>query len=498
LLKIFDKDMLSPPPNAMGVVRIIIPAINDVDTTEWYDVPPDSAKNASGKLQIRIQTSISYSRSLVRGNAFVIFSNQIQIGLAWDMINGHTEVDLDVSCVALSQQGHVVMPDTVYYANTANSNESVIHSGDEKEGDEEGDDERIVMQLDKIPQYIRCMYILLTVATPQMRIPDIKSTVLRVYNDDHLTLCSFTPATHALSRNATAMFMVRIARSSDFINQWILSPIEDTHPTARDFGSLVPYLKNYTRDLLPNIRVDPTERVAILRKGGNVRLTDYCAGGKLPDQVTFGLAWDVTDGVNIDLDASALCLDRNMNLVDKVSWSQLKSDDTSIRHHGDEREGDEIGDDEKMDIYLSRVSRNIQYIGFVINSYSGQELDDVDKASCHLFDSKTNVDMVTYAMTNSQTLDGYTGLLVACLYRGEKPGEWGLSIIGEPGHGKLAKDLMGPLQNYLLEHPPTMPFVEEEYIPLNEMPTYVDLVDEEIDLSAPIGEGEINLSAPYR
>jgi tellurium resistance protein TerZ len=279
------------------------------------------------------------------------------------------------------------------------------------------------------------------------------------------------------------MFMVRIARSAP--NQWTLSPIEDTHPTARDFGSLVPYLKSYTRDLIPNIRVDPTERVAILRKGGNVRLTDYCAGGKLPDKVTFGLAWDVTDGVNIDLDASALCLDRNMNCVDQVWWSHLKSEDTAIQHHGDEREGDEIGDDEKMDLYLSRVSRNIQYIGFVINSYSGQELDDVDRASCHLFDSKTNVDMVTYAMTNSQALDGYTGLLVACLYRGVSPGEWGLSIIAEAGHGKLAKDLVGQLQNYLRRYPPTMPNEEEEEIVLSEMPDHVDLVDEEIDLSAP-------------
>ncbi len=200
LLKIFEEDMLSAP-DAMVVFLIIIPAINDIDTTEWYDVPPNSAKNPSGKLQIRIQTSISYSRSLVWCNTFVTFSNQIQIGLAWDMIDGHTEVDLDVSCVALSQQGQVVMADKVYYANTANSNESVIHSGDEKEGDEEGDDKRIVMQLDKIPQYIRCMYILLTVATPQMRIPDIKSTVLCVYNvtKKYLPLCSFTPVLHALS-----------------------------------------------------------------------------------------------------------------------------------------------------------------------------------------------------------------------------------------------------------------------------------------------------------
>jgi hypothetical protein len=72
----------------------------------------------------------------------------------------------------------------------------------------------------------------------------------------------------------------------DFSAVRSVSPIEDTHPTARDFGTLVPHLKSYTRDLLPSIQVvDPSERVAILRKGGNVRLTDYCTGGKLPDKV---------------------------------------------------------------------------------------------------------------------------------------------------------------------------------------------------------------------
>jgi hypothetical protein len=35
---------------------------------------------------------------------------------------------------------------------------------------------------------------------------------------------------------------------------------EDMHPTARDFGSLIPYIKSYSRNLIPDI--DPGERVA--------------------------------------------------------------------------------------------------------------------------------------------------------------------------------------------------------------------------------------------
>jgi len=494
LLKIWDEDKFSQP-DSMGTIRVSFD-LSKPDITEWHDVPPDSAKNASGKVQLRIQLQLHTSRALVRGNEFELTTNRLRVGLAWDMLPGNKNIDLDVSCVAITTAGQISMQDTVYYGNTNNPNETVVHSGDEREGDKEGDDETIELMLDHIPKHVLAMYIILTVVTPGHLLPDIKSTVLRVYDTtsprNPTTLCTFTPAQDAMSRNATAMFMVRIARSaagSSNNSSWKLKPISDTHPTARDFGSLMPYLKSYTRDLIPNIEVDPTERVAILRKGGNIRLTDYCKGGKLPETVTFGLAWDVTNGKNIDLDASAICLDKGLNLVDQVWFKQLRSQDSSIVHHGDEREGDEIGDDEKMDITLGQVNEFIHYIGIVINSYSGQELDDVAGASCHLFDPQTNTDMATYAMTNTSDLDKHTALVVACLYRGAAPGEWNLCIMSEPAQGRTAHDNVGDLQNYLKRFPPQSNIgteKEEEIVVDAEMPTFVPLEDEEIDMSAPL------------
>ena len=493
-LKIFDEDLLSAP-DAMGTVTVPIPTQNG-DTTQWYNVAPGSAKNATGRLQVRLEVTVEVARTLVRGNALTLTPQQhsIKVGLAWDVTNGRN-VDLDVSCVAMSSQGQVSMPDTVYYGNRANSNESVLHSGDEQEGDEEGDDESILMNLDAVPTRVLAMYIILTVATPGMSIRDVTSTVLKVYDTKQydLPLCTFTPGRD--NHNSTAMFMVRIARetASGNCRTWKISPLEDTHATARDFGSLIPQLKSYTRDLLPGIHVNPAERVAIMRKGGNIRLADYCAGGtdatgrkRLPETLTFGLAWDVTNGVNIDLDASAVCLDKQLNLVDQVWFKQLRSEDGAILHHGDEREGDEIGDDEKMDLHLGRVNPKIEYIGFVINSYSGQELDDVARAACHLFDPLTELDMASYAMTNSRALDKHTALVVACLYRssiGDGISEWNLCIISEPAQGRTVRDNVDELQNYLRRHPPSaMPMaapvpVEEEEIVLDNfsMPAQVPI-----------------------
>jgi tellurium resistance protein TerZ len=65
-----------------------------------------------------------------------------------------------------------------------------------------------------------------------------------------------------------------------------------------------------------------------------------------------GLAWDVTNGVNIDLDASCVFLDKAFQVVDQVWFRQLRSKDGAMVHQGDEREGDEAGDDESIKVHV--------------------------------------------------------------------------------------------------------------------------------------------------
>ena len=91
----------------------------------------------------------------------------------------------------------------------------------------------------------------------------------------------------------TALIMCRIARDSSSHGRWLLTAIGDADHTARDWGSLIPEVKGYMKDLVPSLRIDPNERVAVMRKGGNVRLRDYCPSG-VPSQAVLGLFWDVS------------------------------------------------------------------------------------------------------------------------------------------------------------------------------------------------------------
>jgi len=207
-------------------------------------------------------------------------------------------------------------------------------------------------------------------------------------------------------------------------------------------------------DLIPTIQVDPKERVCLLRKGGLVRLRDYCGPEGIPKQLTFGLAWDMREGREVDLDASALMLRSDLSVFDQVYFRHLKSKDHSVKHCGDEREGDAVGDDEKINIDLTAVSAECAYIGFTVNSFSGEALDHVAKCKCHIFETQSKREICKYKLSKTQLLRGKTALLVAVLYRDGGTGEWVLQIISEAAMGQTCDQLVDELQAFLKKREP--------------------------------------------
>jgi tellurium resistance protein TerZ len=504
LLTIYDEDKTSAD-DCMGIVRVPIMLEQECNTNggtpQWYPVeagnpsqPSHYCRNASGQLQVSVVPVAFRSMQLTRGNVHPIRHSQVQAGLSWNVEQHGIVVDLDVSCVAIDRQGHVLMAETVYYGNLSNSNRSVYHTGDETTGATAGDDEMINFDFSRVPSNVLAMYLILSVVTPGKTLEDVRSAAVQLYSiaDDtnensvgRQCFCVFQPA--ALGGAHTSLFLARFSR--ELPNQWNFSPIEEGDRVARDFGTLIPQVKSLSQDLISDIVVNPDERVAILRKGGVIRLEDYSHDHRIPEWVTLGLAWDVTNGTNIDLDASVICLDENLDCHEIVYFRKLISDDKAIQHCGDEREGDEIGDDEKINVSLSKVDSRIKYLAFVINSYSGQELDDVSMASCHLFDTHSKLDMASYSITSSRQLDKHTALIMACLYRAntneQGESEWSLLIVSEAADGRTAKDNVDEVQNFLRQNPPPPPSrttaLEEQDIDLR-MPVHVPHVDEEIQV----------------
>jgi hypothetical protein len=162
-LDLFDEDRIGDD-DSMGSVVVPVHPQDNVDT-KWYSVVPGSnhCKNAKGELQIRVSIQAQAMRQIERGQSSLLTSSRVRVGLAWDIEQGR-KVDLDASCVAVGHQGQVLMDETVYYGNLTNSNLSIQHSGDETTGEAAGDDEKILLELDKIPTKVMALYFLLTVA----------------------------------------------------------------------------------------------------------------------------------------------------------------------------------------------------------------------------------------------------------------------------------------------------------------------------------------------
>lgn len=472
MFHIYDHDENSSDDN-MGVAKGTISL--EPPSTKWMKVEtaPGFTKPVTGELEVKTAVSVRKLLTPERGNSLSLNGGTVDVVLDWQMENGHA-IDLDTSCVAVAPDGTILMDETVYFGDLVNSNGSIRHSGDAIYGGGKG--EVITCRLDQIRSRVKALYFILTIATPDKSFESVKSASVSVKDQNKCTLCNFTPS---LVGDHTAMFLMRISRKRGY--GWTMAVIEDVDHTARDFGSLIPEIKGYCRDFAPDIVVDPRERIAIMRKGGAIRLRDYASpNAPVPNKVTFGLAWDITNGRNVDLDASAICLDSNLRPVDTVYFRKLRSFDNAIIHGGDEREGDEIGDDEKIHLYLDRLNPSVAHIGFVINSYSGEELDDVSRASCHLFDSETKIDIASYTLSNNNALDKRTGLVMASLYR-DSDGSWCMRIISEAANGKVAQDLIDELQDFLRRTPPAkVQEVPEPEIIVNTMPVDVEIVVEPV------------------
>lgn len=168
-------------------------------------------------------------------------------------------------------------------------------------------------------------------------------------------------------------------------------------------------------------------------------------------QVRMGLGWDPAKseggflssifgggGGSIDLDASCLVLDENKNIIDTIWFRKLKSNDGSILHRGDNLTGDGDGDDEKIDVDLTRVSDAAKYLVFTVNSFSGQTFDKVANCYCRLLDqSDSSKEMARYDLAEKGS---HTGVVLA--YLTKTNGAWSMTAAGDTATGRTVNDMI--------------------------------------------------------
>jgi tellurium resistance protein TerZ len=183
-----------------------------------------------------------------------------------------------------------------------------------------------------------------------------------------------------------------------------------------------------------------------LAKGQSIRL-EKTGGGTLT-RVTMGLGWDVRKsggflglfgggGADIDLDASCLLFDSARQVLDAVWFQQLRSEDGSIIHTGDNRTGAGDGDDEQIIVDLAALPRNVETLVFTVNSFTGDTFEKIENAYCRLVDATTGKEIARYDLTGSGP---HTGQVMAKVSRAN--GGWEMKALGERTVGRTFHDIM--------------------------------------------------------
>lgn len=196
-----------------------------------------------------------------------------------------------------------------------------------------------------------------------------------------------------------------------------------------------------------------------LKKGESINLSkspliDLSKGGSLK-HVYVGLGWDPINnnsgikkilgalfgGSSIDCDAFAIGLLNNKinQFSDVVYFRNLKNNDETIVHQGDNLTGDGDGDDEviKIDLTTSRYDRIILGVNIYNGEYKGQDFSQIQNAYIRLVDEDTGKELCKYLLDGKYA--GYVTVIFGELHR--EKGDWMFTAKGEGNYCKSISEV---------------------------------------------------------
>ncbi|MCW5200553.1 TerD family protein [Desulfobulbus sp. F4] len=167
---------------------------------------------------------------------------QVVMGLGWDVRkkkswffgSSEQQVDLDSSCIMLNEQGDII--DAVWFRQLKSKDGSVVHTGDNRTGDGDGDDEQIVADLTKIPANVYALVFTVNSFTGQ-NFSEIENAFCRVI--DKQTKQEIAKFNLSAQGSHTAQLMLKLYRHE---GEWKVHAIGE-NTSGRTFNDLLPAIR---------------------------------------------------------------------------------------------------------------------------------------------------------------------------------------------------------------------------------------------------------------
>jgi len=169
--------------------------------------------------------------------------SRVIMGLGWDakktggflgMFQTAQEIDLDASCVMFDAAGQVA--DTVWFKQLKSKDGSLVHTGDNRTGAGDGDDEQIIVELGRVPANIQHLVFVVNSFTGQS-FDQIDNAFCRLV--DTKTDKEIARFELGGSGKHTAQVMVRLYREG---GNWQMEAIGE-RASGRTYQDLLPAIK---------------------------------------------------------------------------------------------------------------------------------------------------------------------------------------------------------------------------------------------------------------
>ncbi len=157
---------------------------------------------------------------------------------------------------------------------------------------------------------------------------------------------------------------------------------------------------------------------------------------------TIGLGWDTNSsstGTGFDLDASVFVLGENKKVLSDshfVFYNNLKTPDGAVEHTGDNLTGDGDGDDEQINVDLSKIDANASEICVVVTIHDAenrkQNFGQVRNSFVRIFDG-SNTEILKYELEEDFSIE--TAVEFGRIYK--KGTEWKFEAVGMGMKGGL-------------------------------------------------------------
>ncbi len=160
-------------------------------------------------------------------------------------------------------------------------------------------------------------------------------------------------------------------------------------------------------------------------------------------RIVAGLGWDPArvNGHSVDLDLSVFMLGRNGKLVADeyfVFYNNTTSPDNSTHHPGDSRGGEGEGDDEIIQVDLTKINQEVEFLYFAVtidqSEARGHHFGHVQNSYINIRNADDQAILCQYQLKEEFTQED--SLIVATLARNGT--DWNVEAIGQAFSGGLS------------------------------------------------------------